>query len=314
MRENGWGFGVLVTIFLAGSSSHAEKITFTPKELFRVPFGAGREALRARQEEGNFIFPRDFTMDAAGHFYVNDTNNHRIARFSMEGKYEMGFQYPMTAVQIFSHADSRENLWLLISDPIQGTYYGVYDSRGKSLRSGVFKRFDHYRLHLGDDGTLHVILSSDKNPELTQTYILDEEHLIMKKEAIARPPESHHQVRKNDHVYFVDQVPDGTREDARHVNRVTDESHRNVGDIQGTVIYITGRGEVYTRLGEREIRVYDVNGSLKGKVFLKGLGSSCASIRFDTLGNLYQLDGIPNSVDQYTSDMPGMRLMQWARD
>src|SRR5262249_17363466 len=156
------------------------------------------------------------------------------------------------------------------SDPHQGLYYGVYDPHGKTLKSGLFAQFNQFRLHLDDDALLHVILSSDKNPGVTHTYLMDEESLLMKRERIAAPPETHHQVHKSERVYYVDQVPDGSKEDAHHVNRVTDQSHRSVADIQGAVIYVTDRGEVYTRLGEREIRVYDVGGSLLAQIQLTG--------------------------------------------
>ncbi len=292
---------------------HAAEVTFTPRELFRVPFGKDREALGAHIEGGNFLFPRDFTMDGAGHFYIYDSNNHRIARFSPGGKYEIGFGYPSTAGQIFAHSDSRQNLWLLISDPTRGMYYGIYDPHGKRVKEGIFSRFNQFRLHLDDDSTLHVILSSEKDPAAMQTYLLDEESLLMKREKIAPPPENHHQARRNDRLYFIDRVPDGSNDDSRHVNRVTDVSHRDIADIKGTVVYVTERGEVYARVGEREIAVYDVDGSLKGKVRLTGLSSACASIRFDSEGNIYELDGIPDQTDHYTYDMPGMRLIRWER-
>ncbi len=65
-------------------------------------------------------------------------------------------------------------------------------------------------------------------------------------------------------------MPGGSSKDAPPVNRVTDESHHGVANIKGTVIYMTEHGEVYAREGEREINVYDVDGSFKGKVLLKG--------------------------------------------
>src|SRR5262249_10089991 len=113
---------------------------------------------------------------------------------------------------------------------------------------------------------------------------------------------------------YVDQVPDASKEDAHHVNRVTDESHRDVANIQGTVIYVTDRGEVYTRVGEREIRVYDVRGSLLSKIHLTGLASACASIRFDSMGNLFELDGIPDQEGNYSAAMTGMRFIRWQRN
>src|SRR5579872_4844288 len=149
-------------VFPGPSGVHAADAAFTARELFRIPFGNNRDALGARIDGGNFIFPRDFTLDGAGHFYIYDSNHHRIARFSSEGKYEMGFGYPATARQIFAHADSRQNLWLLVSDPAQGLYYGVYDPAGKRLRAGIFSQFNHFQLHPDDDYTLHVILSSEE--------------------------------------------------------------------------------------------------------------------------------------------------------
>jgi len=304
---------LLITVAsFQNSVAHAASVSFTSKELFRVPFGKNREDLGVKIEGGNLLIPRDFTLDAAGHFYIYDSNNHRIARYAQDGTYEMGYSYSATADQIFAHADSVENLWLLISDPTQGLYYGVYDSHGKRLREGIFSQYNHYQLHVDDNATLHIILSSTKNSGITQTFFLDEDSLLMKKETVARPPEKHHQVRRSDHVYFIDEVPGGSSKDGP-VNRVTDESHRGVADIQGDVIYMTESGDVYTRVGEREINVYDADGSFKGKALLKGLSSACASIRFDSSGNIYELDGIPNDNGKYTSDMPGMRLIYWER-
>jgi hypothetical protein len=331
MRKSRWAV-LLLTLILPGAMAAAARVSFTPRELFRIPFGKERERLGTRIEGGLLLIPREFTMDGAGHFYINDSNKHRIARFSDQGTYEMEFRYLPTARQLFAHADSSQNLWLLISDPAQGTYYGIYDPRGKRLKAGIFSRFNRFRLHLDDNYTLRVILSSDKDPAAWQTYVLDEKSLLMKKENIAPPPENHHQVRRGGRVYFIDQVPGGAAEDAQRVNRVTDEYRRAIADIKGTVIYVTGGGEIYTRVGKREIRVYEADGSLKGKVRLQGLSGACASIRFDPEGNLYLLDGIPDQTDEelrrrvppvdkredfedlhYTSEMPGMRLIQWER-
>ena len=303
------GFALLL---LGNGAGWAAKASFVPHELFRVSFGPGRDQLAARVEGGNLIIPRDFTMDGAGHFYITDINNHRISRFSSAGRYEMEFRYLPTAGQLFAHADSRENLWLLLSDPVQGMFYGVYDKRGRSLRSGIFSRFNRFRLHPDDDNVLHVILTSDKDPRVAQTYLYDEKDLLLKREHIARPPETHHQVRRNNHVYFIDQMPGGGK-DAPPVNRVTDEKRRGIADIQGTVVYVTGRGEVYTRISDREIHVVEPDGSLKGKAFLSGLPTACASVRFDAEGNIYELDGIPDKVGQYTAEMPGMRVLLWER-
>jgi hypothetical protein len=322
---------ILALVLLAGKSGRCAEITFTPRELFRVPFGSGREALGSKVDGGQFTFPRDFTMDEAGHFYIYDTNKHRIVRLSSSGAYEMAFGYPATAQQVFAHTDSRQNLWLLVSDPVRGLYYGIYDPRGKNLRAGIFSRFNHFQLHLDDGYILHVLLSSEKEP-VTQTYILDEENLLMKKETVARPPENHHQVRHKDRVYFIDQVPAAAKDDSHQVNRITDESHHGIANIKGSVVYVTGGGDVYTRINQRELDVYDVNGALKGKVILKGLSAACSAIRFDSAGNLYELDGIPDQTDEqlrqhvppvdpradfedryYTPDMPGMRLILWER-
>ena len=159
-----------------------------------------------------------------------------------------------------------------------------------------------------------MILSAKDNPASEQTYILDEDGLIMKREKIARPPETHHQIRLHDHTYFVDQVPDAEKEDSQHVNYITDESHHGVADIKGSVIYMTGRGEIYTRVGECEVYVYDVDGSLQAKVQLKGMVSACSSIRFDSDGSIYELDGIPDEAGDYTSEMTGMRVVEWERN
>ena len=97
------------------------------------------------------------------------------------------------------------------------------------------------------------------------------------------------------------------------MNKVTDESRRKVGQIQGTVIYITEQGDIYTRVGDCEVQVYSVDGTLKGKVSLTGLKSACTSIGFDSDGNIYQLDGIPDANAQYSPQMTGMRLILWER-
>jgi hypothetical protein len=286
---------------------------FKERELFRIPFGAARGELGARVENDQFVYPRSFTIDGAGRFYIYDSLKHRIARFSSSGTFEIGFNYPETAQRIFAHADSQDNLWLLISDPVRGLYYGVYDASGKRLREGIFSQFNDFQLHLDDDYTLHAIFSSTKNPSISQTYLFDETRLLMKKENVAKPPENHHQVRQNERRYFIDAVPGAQGDNAKTVNRVTDESRKKVGQIQGTVIYITERGDVYTRVGDCEVRVYGLEGSLKGTVSLPGLKSACSSIGFDSDGNIYQLDGIPDATAQYTPKMTGMRLLLWER-
>ncbi len=306
-------FIVLTAIFWGAGTAFAAKVQFAPKELFHIPFGPEANALGARIEEGNFLIPRDFTMDGSGHFYVYDSNKHRIARFSSEGIYEMGIRYPATAKQVFAHADAQENLWLLITDPIRGLYYGVYDTHGKRLREGLFSQFDTFRLHVDDDFTLHVIVSSNKTPRRVQTYLLDQESLLMKKEKVAQPPEDHHQVRRTGRIYFIDPVPGAAKDDPHRVMKITDANHHAVASIKGTVAYVTEQGDVYVRAGEREIDVYDVDGSLKGKVYLEGLPAACAAVRFDSAGNIYELDGIPDSDHKYSPSMPGMRLILWER-
>src|SRR5690242_4604365 len=108
--------GLLIGL-LAYASQPAMSVTFVGRELFQIPFGKEANQLGAKIEGDNFLAPRDFTMDAAGHFYIYDINNHRIARFTSSGKYEIGYRYPETAQQVFAHADSRENLWLLVTEP-----------------------------------------------------------------------------------------------------------------------------------------------------------------------------------------------------
>jgi len=306
-------FRFLLVLLLAAAPAHAASAHFAPRELFRVPFGKDGRTLGTRIEKGQFLIPRDFTMDSAGHFYIYDSNNHRIVRYSSEGVYQMNIEYPETAKQVFAHADALENLWILISDPRRGLYYGVYDTHGKALREGLFSQFNQYRLHVDDDAVLHIIVSSDKNPDKVQTYLFDQDSLLMKKENIARPPEEHHRVRHSGREFYIDPVPSAAQDDASRIQQITDAERRPVASIPGQVVYVTGEGDVYTRVGERDIRVYDVDGSLKGKVTLTGLAAACAAIRFDSAGNIFELDGIPDKANQYTSTMPGMRLIFWER-
>jgi hypothetical protein len=305
-------FGLLLT-FLCSEVGHAMPVTFTPRELFRIPFGPAREDLGTALENGNFQYPRDFTLDGAGRCYIFDTKKHRIARFSAQGKYEIGFAYPATARQVFAHADSRENLWLLLSDPTRGLYYGVYDPAGKRLRDGLFSQYDYFRIYMDDDSVMHVILSSTKNRAPAHTFIFHEPSLLMKKVALAPPPETHHQLRKNDRTFYIDAVPGGSGRGSPSVQRITDTSRRPVAQIRGDVIYITNEGEIYTRSGDCQINVYEPGGTLEGTVTLPGLPSACQSIRFDAEGNIYQLDGIPDMAQRYTPEMTGMRLLRWER-
>ena len=321
---------LLISALLVGgtASAQAAKVTFTPHEMFRIPFGEAREALGTKiDDKGLLLVPRDFTMDGAGHVYIYDFAKNRVARYSEEGKYEMGFHYVGSAHQIFAHADSRQNLWLMVSDPDRGVYNGVYDSNGKRLQSQIYPQYDRFRLHVDDDHTLHVILSSDKTPDQS-TYMFDEDALALKKENIGKLPENHHLIMKSDRAYLIDQLPDTSKEDADHVTRISDASHRRLADIKGSVVYVTKNGEVYARQGKRQINVYSVDGSLEGKVMLAGLSAACASVRFDSEGNIYELDGIPDQADdktkassskdsedsRYSVHMPGMRFILWQRE
>jgi hypothetical protein len=300
--------GLLTGLSMAG---HAASALFSPRELFRIPFGEQREALGTRIESGSFQYPRDFTLDGAGRFYIYDIKKHRIARYSPNGAYQIGFAYPATAGQVFAHADSQENLWLIVSDPARGLYYGVYDAAGKRLRDGLFSQYDTFRLHVDDDSVMQVILSSSRKPAV-RTYIFHEPSLLLKRIDVAPPPENHRRLKKNDRTYFIDKLP-GASQGAPPVQRITDESRRPIADIKGDVIYITAQGEIYTRVGDCQIHVYEAGGAFKGKVALTGLPSACRAIRFDPEGNIYQLDGIPNAAQQYTPEMTGMRLVRWER-
>jgi hypothetical protein len=287
--------------FLEGTSA-AARVQFTSRELFRVPFGKSPDTLGSRVEGDNLIVPREFTLDEVGHFYITDIVQHRIARFSSTGKYQMELRYPPTARQVFAHPDARQNLWLLISDPLRGLYYGVYDVHAKQLRGGLFAQFNQFRLHLDDHSVLHVIASSSKNPAAAVSFLFDENSLLLKKETAGPPPLTHHEVRKKDHLYFADQMP-GAKNGEGVTTQITDESHQKVSTIEGAVIYATEQGELYTRAAPCQINVYEADGSLKGSARLTGLPSSCASVRFDSEGNIYQLDG----------DALGMRLVLYKR-
>jgi hypothetical protein len=291
----------------------AAPLRFAPRELFRVPFGTQREALGTRVEDGNFQYPRDFTLDGAGRFYIYDIKKNRIARYSPQGKYEIGFAYPPTAGQIFAHADSQDNLWLLIGDPIRGLYYGIYDPHGRRLKDGLFSQYNQFRLHLNDEQILHIVAQPKSAGVAAHTYIFHEPSLLMKKINMAPPPENHRVLKKNEKMYFIDAIPSANHKGASTTQRITDESRRPIADIKGDVVYITGQGEIYTRVGDCEINVYEAGGAFKGKVMLIGLPSECRAVRFDPEGNIYQLDGIPNESHQYTPQMPGMRLLRWER-
>ena len=108
-------------------------------------------------------------------------------------------------------------------------------------------------LHLDDDATLHVILTSTKDNTVIQTYVMDETTLLMKKESIGRPPEDHHRVRHDSRLYSIDQAPDSSTNDGDHINHVTDESHKLVADLKGSVVYVTGRGDIY-KIGRASCR------------------------------------------------------------
>jgi hypothetical protein len=296
---------LVAAIALAGPAAAA-----TPQELFRIAFGPDRAELGAQVQGANFSFPRDFSMDTAGRFYIYDTIKHRIARYSHLGIFQMSLAYPVTARQVFAHADAHDNLWLLVADPGRGIFYGVYDAHGKILRQAVFAQFNQFRFHLDDDYVLHLILSSAQSPAVTQTFLFDEDRLLLKREMIARPPEDHHRVVQQDRRFYIDAVP-GTSRGGQAVNRITDESHRTVAEIEGKVVYITAAGDVYTRTSECRLNRYDVAGHLRDRLNLTGLPSSCAALRFDPAGAIYQLDGIPEPDGQYTPRMAGMRVIVW---
>src|SRR5687768_15893730 len=75
-------------MFLLAPSAGAARAVFEPRELFRIPFGTQREALGTAVEDGQFRFPRDFSMDPSGRFYIYDQKKHRIARYSAAGNFE----------------------------------------------------------------------------------------------------------------------------------------------------------------------------------------------------------------------------------
>ncbi len=324
---------LLVALLVHAARSESARRIFQPHELFRVPFGESRETLGSRIAQAQFLIPRDFTLDGADHFYIYDVNNHRIARYSSAGKFEMDFRYLATAGQVFAHADSSQNLWLLLSDPARGVYYGVYSPTGRRLREGIFGQFHQFRLHPDDDFTLHIILSAGPAGNVSdQIYMFDEQSLRMKKENVAPPPVTHHQVKRHEHVYFIDAMPGTQTVDTQTINRISDPSHQEVAAIRGSVLYVTGEGEIYTRVGARQINVYEADGTLKGNVTLTGMRGACASIRFDSAGNIYELDGIPDKTDEqlraqtpaidskadfedlhYTPEMLGMRMIVWER-
>jgi hypothetical protein len=303
---------ILAALLLLLSSGSVHAVSFFPEELFRVPFGAEREAVGAQSANGQFSFPKDFTVDGAGRFYIYDSLKHRIARYSPRGKFEISFAYPSTARQVFAHADADQNLWLLITEPTRGLYYGVYDSRGKRLREGVFAQYNQFRLQVDDESTLHIILSSDRPGGHMATFIFHEPSLLMKKINVPVPPETHHEVRQKDRVFYVDAIP-GAGDSTSPEYRITDQTKRDVGRIKGRVVYVTETGEIYTRTSDRELLVYDLAGSRIGRMQCGGLASSCSSLRFDSEGNLYQLDGIPNDKGEYTPEMSGVRLILWRR-
>lgn len=313
--------------------AYAGDVRFSSAELFRIPFGAGRGELGTAIDDKGFRFPHEFTRDARGRFYINDLYKHRIVRYSAEGAYELSLTYPKTATKVFSHADEDGNIWLLVADPTKGFYYGVHDEKGKPLRSAVFSQYQQFRLSVGDDFNLRVVLSSDKKPDDEAFYQFDIDSLLLKKDPSGRPPSTHHRVRTQDGLYFIDQVTDGAKEDHERSHRVSDASGRKLGTIEGRVLYTTARGEVYTRLGARDLRVYSASGRLLTKVRLSGLSATTAFIRFNESGDLFQLDGIPDrTVEevraggaegdprtdqedlQFSPKMTGLRMVQWHRE
>jgi len=287
----------------------AADVEFAPREMFRMPFGSDRAALGAKIDGQEMKIPSDFAMDAAGRFYIYDIHKNRIARYSPEGKFQITYTYAPTVQQVFAHVDAQQNMWLLVTDPKRGAYYGVYDERGKTLRSGFFTQYNRFRLRLADDAMLRVTLYSDKQPTAGQLYWFDQDSMLLKRDTVGPPPENQHQIQKEDVTYSIHLIPGS----GKAVNRITDRSSGRTRDIEGEVVYISLRGELYTRVGDREIRVYDVSGKMQGRMLLTGLPSSLKTIRFTPAGDICQLDGIPDRDGAYTSDMPGMRIVCWQR-
>lgn len=307
------GFLRMLLLIWVACPGLASQIEFSSRELFRLPFGTSKQALGVKVEGGNLLIPRDFSLDAQGHFYITDTHKHRIMRVSSSGAYEMGIVYPPSAEQVFAQPDGQGNLWLLISDPRQGFYYGVYDQKGKRLREGVFAQYNRFRLHVDDAHVLHVILSNTKTPQDASFYYLDQETYLLNKVKVARPPEEHHQVNHLAKSYFIDPVPAGSVSDADRKMRITNEKREEVGTLRGRVVYVTDQGEIYTRVADCDLEIYSVEGARLGKVRLDALPAACASARFDGQGNIYVLDGVPNAAGEYAADMSGLRLNVWER-
>ncbi len=305
--------GLLAALVTLSARGQAASLEFKSRELFQIPFGTDKESLGAKVQDGNFLLPRDFSVDANGRFYINDSNKHRVIRVSPRGEYRMGISYPASAEQVFAQPDGLGNLWLLISDPVRGFYYGVYDGDGKKLREGVFAQYNKFRLHVDDARVLNVMLSNKKKPQDVHTYFLDPESFLLKKIAVAPPPEEHHTVVKLERSYYIDPVPTHATNDSERRMKITDKTRQSVEEIRGRVVYVTEQSEIYTRVGDCQFEIYDVTGSKKGQVTLKSLPAVCAGVRFDPQGNIYLLDGTPDASGKYSADMPGMRLMVWER-
>lgn len=291
----------------------AASVEYVSRELFRIPFGNSKQELGVKVEAGNLLIPRDFSLDARGHFYVNDAHKHRIVRVSSKGAYEMGIAYPPTAEQVFAQPDGLGRLWLMISDPSRGFYYGVYDESGKRLREGVFTQFNRFRLYVDDAHILHVILSHAKKPNELIYYYLDQESLLLKKVRVAQPPQDHHQVQHLERSYYIDPVPTGEVHDSQRQMKITNEKREAVGTVRGRVIYVTDQGEIITRVDDCELDVYSIEGKRLGNLRIGALPAACAGARFDGQGNVYVLDGVPNGTGTYAADMPGLRLLIWQR-
>ncbi len=300
-------------VLLAVPSGALAKIQFVKRELFRIPFGDPKESLGSKVVDGQLLIPRNFSLDGSGNFYINDANRHRIVRYSWRGAYQMSLQYPATARQVFAQPDGQNNLWLLISDPVRGFYYGVYDSGGKRLREGVFAQYNHFRLHVDDARVLHLLLSNEKRPQEVHLFVLDQKSFLLKKIKAAKPPEEHHHLTTLERSYFIDPVPTHAKQDSDRRAKITDASHQTVGTLKGRVVYVTDPGEIYTRVGECRFEIYSLKGALTGEVQLEALSPTCAGARFDPQGHIYLLDGIPDASGQYSDQMPGMRLMIWER-
>lgn len=318
----------LSALWIAGlwTVSVAAEVRFVPEELFRIPFGPAREALGAKVENDYLVIPHEFTIDVFGRFYINDLAKHRVVRYSPAGAFEMAVTYDPSVRQVFAHADENGNLWLLLADP-KAVYYGVHSPKGKAIRSAVFSQYNRFRLHVADGGETRVLFSHDAHPAREDLYRFEAGTHLIKRDRWAAPPEGHHRVGRS----TLDRVPSASTSDADQTYRLTDPESGKQVEVQGRVVYVTSNGDIYARLGARDLRLYGPDGRSKGRLRLGGLEATGRGIRFDAQGNIYQLDGIPDRSPEdaralgfgdpradpedrrYSSEMPGLRMIRWTR-